>query len=79
MVNIIGKAVSNVRLHTVYHVEGLGQIPAVLNTTGSGAWLGLEMTKTETGVLCCAPGKTDNRPRYFFFPDTNCIGMTLSM
>lgn len=74
----IGKAISNIRLHTGYHVEGVGSVPNVLDSGKGAKWRkDLKMVKTDTGVLCTVTGVND-KPIDFFFPDTNCIGITFA-
>lgn len=75
MSNIVGRTVVNARLHTGYHVQGVGAIPTVLETK---TWKkSLKMVKTETGLLCSVEG-LHNQVFEFFIPDTNCIGLTFT-
>lgn len=73
---LIGRKLTNVRLHAIYHVRGVGQIPTVLDTSGTGRFgHGLEMTRTDQGVLCKVT-TADGKLTEFELFSGNIVGAT---
>lgn len=51
-----GRAVKVVRIHTVVHVANLGQLGPVIDTNVTGKLGGATLTKVQDGVLLKAKG-----------------------
>ena len=74
MKNLNGRAVTNVRLHSVIYVPGVGQMGTTLdaNSSSKNGLGSMEILKFEDGVLL--KGKTFEA----FVPNGNIVCMTLA-